>query len=396
MASMRDKMKAMERESLDMKKELELLRAEAAQHRSSNHQQQQQQQQTQQVKARPYYEVRCSDGIYFGELNDEGHKHGRGLFKAIDGSLYYGEWKHNKICGKGVMISEAGIYEGEWLDRCKHGRGVSHWMVTHVLKRIGAGKVGLLVYDGEWRDGKSCGKGLSVGTDEGTYEGEWENDVRTGLGEIRWSYGDRYRGMWKNDDKSGYGTYWFSNGDRYQGDWVDSRQHGIGVYHFSGLESQPREVYRGEWRDGLIAGKGVLKYKDGSTYEGHFVNELFDGPRGCFTSVKHGYTFEGEFSKGLRKKGKIRWSNGDSWEGNYLEAEAEDNREDGGEETSEGEMRIAETGNIVKGRWRDYSMKNGKGEMVMWMRDENREVKGEWIKGQFHNKATTLDRSTAE
>jgi len=119
-----------------------------------------------------------------------------------------------------------------------------------------------------------------------------------------------------------------------------------------------------------------MKYRDGSTFEGDFANDYADG-QGCWISKKYGYTFEGEFSRDRSKKGVIKWPNGDTWKGHFIEQ--------GGEltEESEGEMLLAETGNVVRGRWDDYSMKKGKGEMVMWLKEENREVRGKWIEGGF-------------
>jgi len=47
-------------------------------------------------------------------------------------------------------------------------------------------------------------------------------------------------------------------------------------------------------------------------------------------------------------------------------------------------MSFAETGDTLKGHWSDISMRNGKGEMTMWIKADDREVKGEWIDETFH------------
>ena len=41
-------------------------------------------------------------------------------------------------------------------------------------------------------------------------------------------------------------------------------------------------MYEGEHIDGKMHGKGVLKYDNGSLYEGDFVNDFFEGT-GTFT-----------------------------------------------------------------------------------------------------------------
>ena len=41
---------------------------------------------------------------YDGDLNDDGKWHGNGTLKFPDGSSYSGEWKNNKMHGKGVFL----------------------------------------------------------------------------------------------------------------------------------------------------------------------------------------------------------------------------------------------------------------------------------------------------
>lgn len=339
---MKDKMEAAERRSEETRKELEELKVETEEYRALK-------QKTQQPNLTPYVQKQYDNGTYFGEVNEEGQPHGRGLLKWTNGRSYFGEWKNNKRSGKGVEVDEGGIYEGEFLNNRFHGRVVAHL----VFKQPEEGMMRTLVYDGEWKDGKKCGKGSALYTNDTVYEGKWESDNFHGQGEMRWVDGSKYKGTYENDERSGYGTHWFPNGDRYEGSWVNNLRHG----------------------------KGIMKWKDGSIEEGQWVNDLREG-QGVAISVKYGHTFEGEYSKDDRKSGVIKWPNGDSWEGHYLE---EENREDG-ERSCEGVMTISKTGNTLKGCWTDYWMKNGKGEMRMWLKEEERELKGEWINGEFHEK----------
>jgi len=231
-----------------------------------------------QAKLIPYVHKQIPNGTYFGETNERGQRHGRGLFKSTDSSVFYfGDWKNNKICGKGVGVDEDGIYEGDWLDGQHHGRGVTHWVKDRLPKKFAGESVGILVYDGTFRGDKKCGKGSAVYSDGCTYEGEWDNDLFHGQGEIRWPEGDKYKGKFENGKKSGYGTYWYANGERYEGNWRNDLKHGDGVYHF--CESDPRDIYRGETRDSEMYSKGIMEYKDGSTYRGYFVNYLFEEER---------------------------------------------------------------------------------------------------------------------
>jgi len=92
-----------------MRQELEQLKAETAEYRAAKLQ-------SQQTKPTPYVQKQYKDGTYFGEMNEEGKRHGRGVFKWKDGYLFFGEWKNDIRRGKGVFIGEEGIYEGEWLN----------------------------------------------------------------------------------------------------------------------------------------------------------------------------------------------------------------------------------------------------------------------------------------
>jgi len=290
------------------------------------------------------------DGFYFGETNAEGQRHGRGLFLWPSCNLFYfGEWKNDMRCGRGVSLSN-----------------ISTTTTTTTL----------VMYDGEWRDDKRCGRGTAVFRNN-IYAGEWSNDLQNGQGEEWWVHGDKYKGVFEKGKKSGYGVYWYhASGDRYEGDWLNDSMHGVGVYHF-GLEAHPCQLYRGEFRENIKTGKGVIRWKDGSTYQGDIVNNTIEG-QGCLSFVPRGYTFEGVVSRTQLRRGVMKWPNGDFWKGHFMVGEDGELRVE-----SEGELTLAETGNIVKGRWADYSMKNGKGEMVMWVKEENREVKGKWIEGRF-------------
>ena len=49
-------------------------------------------------------------------------------------------------------------------------------------------------------------------------------------------------------------------------------------YHFGiGVRNLWIGMYEGEHRDGKMHGKGVLKYQNGTSYEGDFANDLFEG-----------------------------------------------------------------------------------------------------------------------
>ena len=53
---------------------------------------------------------------------------------------------------------------------------------------------------------------------DGVYEGEFQNGIRHGRGVFRYyETGDVYIGQWANDNKNGKGKYTWKNGDTYDG-----------------------------------------------------------------------------------------------------------------------------------------------------------------------------------
>jgi len=211
-----------------------------------------------------------------------------------------------------------------------------------------------------------------------TYEGEFEDGKIHGYGVLKYLDGGSEEGTFVKGDLQGFGVTYFSREDYrdfYKGEFKDSKMHGKGELRW---KNGDRMV--GEWVEGLRHGDATLYWTDGCRWTGQFVNDQREGP-GHVVDTRFGYTFEGNYCNDRRTDGVIRWLNGDSWVGRYFSEnrEEEDKRE---ENLSEGMMTFA-NGNTLKGQWLNDSMKNGRGEMVIWLKEDNREVKGEWIDGRF-------------
>ena len=74
-------------------------------------------------------------------------------------------------------------------------------------------------------------------------------------------------------------------------------------------------IYQGQVSGGLPHGKGTKKWKDGTTYEGDFVNGKMEG-----TGVwcKNGNEYKGEFKNDMfNGRGVITYSNGETYEGEF-------------------------------------------------------------------------------
>ncbi len=53
-------------------------------------------------------------------------------------------------------------------------------------------------YSGEWKDNKMHGKGIFSWKDGRRYEGEYIDDKKHGYGEFSWPDGRLYKGYWEN------------------------------------------------------------------------------------------------------------------------------------------------------------------------------------------------------
>jgi Uncharacterized protein conserved in bacteria len=83
---------------------------------------------------------------------------------------------------------------------------------------------------------------------------------------------DHYRGELKNGVPSGIGMMLDDNGAMYAGGWKDGVRSGWGDVLFSDGTS-----YEGEWKEGFPWGPGLLTYPDGDSYEGQFEKGVLSG-----------------------------------------------------------------------------------------------------------------------
>lgn len=190
------------------------------------------------------------DSYYCGQVinnKDQQHAEGRGNWGWGD-SIYHGEFKSNRMNGKGVCIYEDGsYYDGQFKDNVKHGEGTMFY-----------------------KDG--C-----------KYIGSFENDLCHGNGKFIYESGDYYIGEFSIDNITGKGKM-FDADNRllYDGEWLYGTFHGYGKYY----NHNNVIVYDGLWKEGVAHGRG--KYYD------DFGKLLFDG-----------YFEEGEQSVEFIQKEKI-------------------------------------------------------------------------------------------
>ena len=117
--------------------------------------------------------------------------------------IYSGEWKNGKANGYGkcdwyeFQNNVLCTYVGNFVDSCMEGYG------TQFLKNG-------VVYEGNWKNNKLNGKGKMYHVNGSfTFNGEFKNSKRNGYGVYYTGYKEKeriyYEGYYKYDKKHGYG-----------------------------------------------------------------------------------------------------------------------------------------------------------------------------------------------
>lgn len=177
--------------------------------------------------------------------------------------------------------------------------------------------------------------------DQEVYKGEInpDNGMRHGFGENFSRYGSQ-KGTWRNDQFTGWGreTKRGEAGEYVETKFLQGNKGNRQIIH----SDQKRETYKGETRNDVKEGKGILdnpkihyeggfannmyngngkiqiKSNDGGSYEGSFKNGSIEG-YGTFT-YKNGDVYQGQFRQGIKHgKGQYKYANGDIYDGEYVD-----------------------------------------------------------------------------
>ncbi|MDC0152909.1 caspase family protein [Candidatus Pelagibacter sp.] len=120
-----------------------------------------------------------------------------------------------------------------------------------------------------------------------------------------------YKGEWKDGKLHGKGILREAWGAIYVGDFENNLAHGYGRQ-----EDPDGSWFEGEIKNDKLNGKGIWVSSRGDRYEGNFVDMLLDG-QGIYTTTE-GIKVTGEFKKDfLNGQGKWEYANGDVATGNY-------------------------------------------------------------------------------
>ena len=161
-----------------------------------------------------------------------------------------------------------------------------------------------LVYEGEWFNNKKDGKGKMTYKGGGYYDGEWRRDKKNGNGIMKYNDGTSYEGGWKENEKEGSGKITDKYG-YFVGTFVAGKRTGKGtIYYNNGMIAE--NVYK----DGKLHGSNkviVTHDDDTATYEGVFNNGVLNG-LGTMSSIsKNGEKkfFKGEFKDDQMYNGEL-------------------------------------------------------------------------------------------
>lgn len=218
--------------------------------------------------------------------------------------------------GEGEFMEPIPVQNGD--DEDDEGKKpLSPWDEDFHISSIGA------MYAGEWRLGEKHGKGVEY-TNAGFYDGGFVQNARTGKGKLvlgkgttcsgtferpsrRYEYGKKckdrvYTPSLLNGDAFREGVaqgdvmrITFPDGATYEGEMVDGRITGFGKYM-----SSTGVVDEGTFHDGLLHGEGCSRrFPDGSKQEGTFVQGQLHG-QGKQVE-RNGDSYDGFFENGVKQ-----------------------------------------------------------------------------------------------
>lgn len=159
------------------------------------------------------------------------------------------------------LTDTIGLYEGERNEAGeRHGKGYA------LLPNSDQ-------YDGEYRNGFRHGQGTYYFKKGHRYEGNWKQGLKHGIGKFYYPDGSIYEGEWKSDQRQGYGVYTYPNQDRYEGNWYKGKKHGTGNY----IYKEDDVNFHGTWKHGVLEGPVEIMFNR-YRFHGHYQDNQAIGP----------------------------------------------------------------------------------------------------------------------
>eukprot|EP00340_Litonotus_pictus_P002393 CAMPEP_0170516292 /NCGR_PEP_ID=MMETSP0209-20121228/2543_1 /TAXON_ID=665100 ORGANISM="Litonotus pictus, Strain P1" /NCGR_SAMPLE_ID=MMETSP0209 /ASSEMBLY_ACC=CAM_ASM_000301 /LENGTH=764 /DNA_ID=CAMNT_0010801111 /DNA_START=96 /DNA_END=2390 /DNA_ORIENTATION=+ len=122
-----------------------------------------------------------TNGSYFGQLNENNLRHGKGVYTFKNGSGYYGQWEKNVKKGKGVSFNTGDV----------------------------------VIYEGEFDSNLMDGQGVFYFTNGDKIEATFVKNMREGPGTYYWKAGNVWKGGFKNNQLHGTGPFTDAKGNTF-------------------------------------------------------------------------------------------------------------------------------------------------------------------------------------
>lgn len=122
------------------------------------------------------------------EMLSDGYT-GKGKLTIPNGPVITGEFKDGLADGYAKMdFLDGEVYEGEWKENKKHGKGVYVWPSGNERQQ----------YTGAYKNGFMQGEGIMIYSSGKKYEGGFRKDTKSGHGKLTYSDGASYEGYFEN------------------------------------------------------------------------------------------------------------------------------------------------------------------------------------------------------
>ncbi|XP_078391068.1 MORN repeat-containing protein 1-like isoform X2 [Cetorhinus maximus] len=212
---------------------------------------------------------------------------------------------------------------------------------------------------------------MEVPAASGGYVGEVKQQLRDGFGLYIYPNSFfQYEGEWKKGKKHGIGKFLMKDGSFYEGEFVNGEIEGNGVRYWAASGNE----YCGQFSQGEIHGYGVMKYLDGARYEGEFHYGARTGHGAVLDN--EGQVYRGSFHNNKKQgEGEMFYKNGDHYQGDWVL----DRRQ------GHGILQYAD-GSLYEGQWRN-DLFNGQGSMIHC---SGVTYDGMWINGRLAAEASKL------
>lgn len=120
-----------------------------------------------------------------------------------------------------------------------------------------------------------------------------------------------YKGNFKNNVMEGKGVITWFSGPKYEGELKDGRFNGTGTYYIS-----EKQFRKGQWQNGKMEGKGFFQIEPGNWYEGDFINDNYEG-KGIY-HFTDGSLYDGQWANSeMNGKGVFTYKDKSRYEGDF-------------------------------------------------------------------------------